>query len=156
MALKPRLEALGLAVELLESDEVRRIVTPAPSYSQAERDLFYRVLAFTGARLVAHGVNVIIDATASRRTYREFARQLIPRFLEIAVECPLQICMERDRKGTYEKGQSGQSTTVPGLQAPYETPLSPDVRIDTTKVSPVEAADRIMAVIRERGFASPA
>ena len=46
-ALKPQLEGLGLTVEVLESDEVRRVITPTPSYSEAERDLFYRALAFT-------------------------------------------------------------------------------------------------------------
>ena len=50
-ALKPRLEGLGLVVEVLESDEVRRVITPAPTYSEAERDLFYRVLAFIGQKL---------------------------------------------------------------------------------------------------------
>ena len=51
--LRPRLEALGLTVEVLESDAVRRILTPAATYSREERDLFYRALAFIGERLVA-------------------------------------------------------------------------------------------------------
>ena len=131
-ALKPQLEGLGLTVEVLESDEVRRVITPTPTYSEAERDLFYRALAFTGQRLVAHGVTVVFDATASRRVYRDFARSVIPRFIEVAVECPLTTCMERDKKGTYRKGQLGESLTVPGLQSPYEAPINPDLRIDTT------------------------
>lgn len=153
-ALRPRLEALGFTVEVLESDEVRRFLTPTAAYSQAERDVFYRALAFMGARLVAHGVVVIFDATASRRGYREFARQLIPRFMEVAVECPLTACMERDKKGTYLKGQRGESTTVPGLQAPYEAPLNPDLRIDTTKTAPEVAAEEILNVVRKRSFAT--
>ena len=75
-ALKPQLEGLGLTVEVLESDEVRRVMTPKPTYSEAERDLFYRALVFTGQRLVAHGVTVIFDATASRRVYRDFAKSV--------------------------------------------------------------------------------
>ena len=131
-ALTPQLEAMGFVVEVLESDEVRRVLTPIPTYSEAERDLFYRALAFTGQRLVAHGVTVVFDATAHRRVYRDFARSVIPRFIEVAVECPLATCMERDKKGTYRKGRSGESHTVPGLQSPYEAPLSPDLRIDST------------------------
>jgi adenylylsulfate kinase len=107
-ALKPQLEGLGLTVEVLESDEVRRVVTPTPTYSEAERDLFYRALAFTGQKLVAHGVTVVFDATANRRVYRDLARSAIPRFIEVAVECPLTICTERDRKRTYRKGQRGE------------------------------------------------
>ncbi|MEW6245112.1 MAG: adenylyl-sulfate kinase [Nitrospirota bacterium] len=149
-ALRPKLEALGLRVDVLESDEVRRVLTPEPTYSPEERDLFYRALAFTGSRLVEHGVTVIFDATAGRRAYRDSARGLIPRFLEIAVECPLEVCMARDKKGTYRKGQRGESATVPGLQVPYEEPLKPDLRIDTTKATPAEAAERVLTIVKQR------
>ena len=148
--LKPKLEGLGLVVEVLESDVARRHITPAATYSQAERDQFYRALAFLGARLVAHGITVVFDATANRRAYREFARQQIPRFLEIAVDCPLSVCRERDKKGTYQKGMRGESSTVPGLQDPYEAPLNPDLRLDSTKTTPEAAADRILALVKEK------
>ncbi len=145
--LTPKLQALGLEAEILESDAVRRILTPDASYSTEERKLFYRALAFMGSRLIAHGVNVIFDATASRRAYREFARTLIPHLLEVSIECPLQVCMERDKKGTYRRGLEGKSTTVPGLQVPYEAPLSPHLSIDTTLVSPETAASQILALV---------
>lgn len=148
-ALKSQLEATGLNVEVLESDEVRRVLTPQATYSQAERDLFYRALALMGAKLAAHGVTVIFDATASRRKYRDFARSLIPRFVEVAVECPLGICMQRDYKGTYQRGQRGEASTVPGLQEPYEVPLHPDLTIDTMKVQAGEAVKHILALVKE-------
>ena len=147
-ALRPQLEALGLTVDVLESDEVRRLLTPQATYSSEERDLFYRALAFTGQRLVAHGVTVVFDATASRQAYRDWARAMIPRFIEVAVECPLALCMKRDRKGTYQKGLRGESTTVPGLQSSYESPANPELRIDTTKLSPQEAAKQICDIVR--------
>lgn len=147
-ALKPQLEALGLSVDVLESDAVRRTLTPAPTYSQPERDLFYRALALMGAKLVSHGVTVIFDATANKRAYRDFARSLIPRFIEVAVECPLELAMQRDYKGTYQRGERGESLTVPGLQDPYEAPLNPEVRIDTTKLSAKEAAEAILEYVR--------
>lgn len=148
--LLPKLASLDITVEVLESDAVRRILTPEASYSKEERDLFYRALGFMGARLLAHGVNVIIDATASRRAYREFARTLIPDLLEVSVECPLQVCMDRDRKGTYRRGLQGESSTVPGLQDPYEAPLSPDLIINTTELLPDASADQIVALLRSR------
>ena len=147
-ALRSQLEALGLTVDVLESDEVRRLLTPQATYSSEERDLFYRALAFTGQCLVAHGVTVLFDATASRQAYRDWARAMIPRFIEVAVECPLAICMKRDRKGTYQKGLRGESTTVPGLQSSYESPANPELRIDTTKLSPQEAAKQICDIVR--------
>ena len=154
--LRPQLDALGLTVDVLESDEVRRVLTPAATYSQEERDLFYRALAFTGQRLVAHGVTVVFDATASRRAYRDFARRAIPRFAEVWVDCPLAICMERDRKGTYKKGERGESSTVPGLQAPFEAPLNPELRIDTTTLSTGEAVQRILTFVRTQFLSPPA
>ena len=151
-ALKPQLEELGLTVEVLESDEVRRVLTPAPTYSEAERDLFYRALVFIGQKLVAHGVTVVFDATASRRVYRDFAKSVIPAFIEVSVECPLAICMERDRKGTYRKGQLGESLTVPGLQSPYETPINSDLRIDSTTTPSGDAARQIFDLAKARFF----
>ena len=155
-ALRPRLQAAGLQVDVLESDVLRRVLTPSPSYSDDERDLFYRAMAFAGSRLVAHGITVIFDATATKRAYRAFARDLIDRFVEVAVECPLDVCMARDKKGTYRKGLAGESTTVPGLQTPYEAPQHPDVRIDSVQTSTEAAVDRILAVLSDRGFVSAA
>ncbi len=146
--LLPRLSALGTTVEVRESDALRRVLTPEASYSREERYLFYRALGFMGARLMAHGVNVIFDATASRRAYREFARTLIPGLLEVSIECPLEVCMQRDKKGTYRRGLEGWSSTVPGLQETYEPPASPALAIDTTITSSEVAADRIVALIR--------
>jgi len=152
-ALKPQLEGLGLTVEVLESDEVRRVITPTPSYSEAERDLFYRALAFTGRKLVAHGVTVVFDATASRRVYRDFAKSVIPRFVEVSVECPLTTCIKRDKKGTYRKGQLGESLTVPGLQSPYEVPTNADLRIDTTTTTSSDAAHQILDLVKAKFLA---
>jgi len=141
---------MGMPVEVLESDAVRLILTPNAGYATEERDLFYRALAFMGSRLLAHGVDVIFDATASRRVYREFARTLMPQILEVSIECPLEVCMERDKKGTYRRGLEGTSSTVPGLQVPYEAPLLPDLAIDTTVVLPDAAAEQIQTLILSR------
>lgn len=145
--LTTQLGTLGYTVEVLESDAARQVLTPHPTYSQAERDLFYRALAFMGARLVTYGVTVIFDATANRRVYRDFARSLIPRFIEVAVECPLELAMQRDYKGTYLRGQRGESSTVPGLQDTYESPLDPELRLDTTRISAKEAARQVVNLV---------
>lgn len=147
-----QLTEAGLAVEVLESDAVRRVLTPEPTYGPEERDRFYRALAFFGSRLVRHGVPVIFDATANRRAYRDLARSLIPHFLEVAVVCPLETCIRRDQKGTYRKGTEGKSFMVPGLQDPYEPPLNPEVEIETTVFSPAAGAAKIMEALQERGY----
>lgn len=153
-ALTTQFGTLGYPLEVLESDAVRHVLTPHPTYSQAERELFYRALAFMGARLVSHGITVIFDATANRRAYRDFARGLIPRFIEVAVECPLELAMQRDYKGTYLRGQRGESSTVPGLQDPYESPLKPELRLDTTWISPTEAARKVVDLVTNKRITS--
>jgi adenylylsulfate kinase len=155
-ALQTGLRAAGLEPEVLESDAVRKVITPAPTYFREERDLFYRALAFCGGRLAAHGVPVIIDAAANRREYRDLARTLIPHFLEVAVMCPLEVCQQRDRKGTYRKAVEGKSTTVPGLQESYDPPLNPEVVVDTSLLSPEAGAARIIEALYERGYLAAA
>jgi adenylylsulfate kinase len=151
-ALMSSLSHSGLVVELLESDALRRLLTPAPTYTREERDLFYAALAFFGSRLVAHGVSVVFDATANRRAYRDLARALIPNFLEVAVICPLEVCRRRDPKGIYRRGETDRSATVPGLQEPYEPPLDPEVVVDTTTMSPGAAAAKIMEALYTQGY----
>ncbi len=146
------LAAAGLAVEILESDALRRVLTPQPTYSLEERELFYRAIAYFASRLVAHGVSVIIDATGHRRRYRDLARSLIPHFLEVAIVCPLEVCEARDRKGTYRGGQAGTSTTVPGLQVAYEAPLHPELTIDSVITSAGPAAEVIVRALQDRGW----
>jgi adenylylsulfate kinase len=142
----------GRAPEVLESDALRRVLTPDATYALPERDLFYRALAFFGSRLVAHGVPVIFDATANRREYRDLARKLIPKFVEVAVVCPLEICQQRDKKGTYKKGSEGLTSTVPGLHEPYEAPVTPELIVDTTLLNASSAAQQIMDSLREQGI----
>jgi len=76
-AVRPQLEALGLTVDVLESDAVRRLLTPQATYSEEERDLFYRALAFTGQRLVAHGVTVFSVRDIDRQGIDEVARRAV-------------------------------------------------------------------------------
>jgi adenylylsulfate kinase len=154
--LKACLATVGLAVEILESDAARRLLTPRPTYRLEERDLFYRALAYCGSRLVAHGVPVIFDATANRREHRDLARALIPHFLEVAVVCSLEVCRRRDTKGTYLKAVAGQADTVPGLQEPYEPPLSPEVTVETTQLGPEAAAMKVLEALQACGYVQAA
>ncbi len=121
-----KLEGRGVRTIVLESDEMRKILTPEPAYSPEERDRFYRTLALIGELLTRSGVNVIFDATANRRGYRDHARSVIPKFIEVFVDCPLEVCMKRDPKGIYAAAASGRATAVPGIQAAYEAPLHPE------------------------------
>jgi adenylylsulfate kinase len=134
---------------VLESDALRPIFSPHPTYTDEERDIFYSQLVYVGTLLIQHGVPVIFDATANRRRYREHARKEIPRFLEVYVECPLETCMARDPKGIYHRGREGKTTTIPGLQAPYERPEAPEVIVCSDQEAPERAASRIINALRD-------
>lgn len=143
---------MGVNVAVLESDALRRILTPHPSYSEEERDVFYRAMAYVGRLMTEHGVPVIFDATANRRAYRDRARRLIPQFVEIYVDCPLEVCMGRDPKGIYQKASAGEFTAVPGVQSTYEPPEDPDLVVRGDREAPEAAAKRVVATLVEKGY----
>ena len=145
-----RLRERGIAVVVLGSDEMRRVLTAEPTYTAVERDRFYAMLAGVGEAVTKSGVNVLFDATANLRAYRDRARRRIPRFVEAYVDCPLETCRDRDPKGIYRHAGQSASGNVPGIQAPYEPPLSPDVRLDC-RHDPARSAEAVLRTLAERG-----
>jgi len=142
---------------LLRMDEIRRFVTPQPTYSEEERELLYRSIVYMAREFYKKGTNVIIDATANRRRWRDLARQEIKDFIEVYLRAPIEVCMERegkrkDLKGApediYKKGRAGWP--VPGVTVPYEEPLNPELTIDTNQTSPEEAVKMIEEAISYR------
>lgn len=146
-----RLEERGIRVRVLELDEIRRVVTPSPSYTAEEREVLYRALAYMAWLLYNEGVSVIIDATAHRRRFRDVARALIPAFAEIFLRASLPACRARaeDRRCGYAPadvyGQAGRKgSTVPGVDEMYEPPLHPELVLDTEELQVTQAADRVV------------
>lgn len=144
----------GIDVKILQLDEIRRVLTPTPKYTDEERDIVYASLAYMAKLLAECGVNVFIDATANRRKYRDVARKMIPQFAEVFVRCSLSVCMEREAlryavfspKGIYKKSaQTGAA--VPGVNIPYEEPLNPEIVIDSDKMKPDESARKVVDAV---------
>lgn len=154
-----RLHASGINAQVVSIDMIRQYATPQPTYTEEERDVVYGALVFTAKTLTENGVNVVIDATGNRRRYRDQARHAIPHFMEAYVECPLEICMQREarRKNRhlapariYGRAEEGRSSTVPGVGVPYEEPPNPEVKIDSSMLSAEEASEKILTLIRQR------
>jgi len=146
----------GIHSHLLSSDALRKVLTPKPTYSLKERDMVYATLVYIAKLLTQNGVNVIIDATGNLRRYRENARKQIPNFKEVYLECPLEVCIQRETtrgkryqapKQIYTRALEGKASTVPGIGQPYETPLKPEITINTTQKTPEEAAREILNLI---------
>lgn len=149
------LQAHGERVVVLELDRIRKVLTPQPTYSDAEREAVYRALVYMAAALVDAGVPVIVDATAHRRAWRELARATIPNFAEVQLRCPLDLCRERERTrppgaapaGIYEQA-ARPGARVPGVNVEYEYAAAAELTIDTDARSVAEAAGDVMGVVR--------
>lgn len=151
-AVQEMLSARGIPAAVLDSDELRGVLTPNPAYSPAERDWFYEVLAYIAALLVENRVNVIIAATAPLKSHRRAARTRLPRLIEIYVDCPPAVCRARDPKGLWQKADAGEINTLPGAGYPYEPPDQADLRVDTGRLSSQEAARCILDDLIRRGL----
>jgi len=150
--LAENIRQFGIRVAVLESDVLRKVFSQQPTYDEADRDYFYQALAWIGQTLTEHGCAVIFDATANRRAYRDRARKTIRRFIEVFLDCPLDVCIGRDPKGIYRSGREGQASHVPGLQSAYEPPEHPDIVIQGDQDDPEQATRRIVAVLAAKGF----
>lgn len=146
---------------ILSTDHMRKYVTPNPQYTDEERQLVYNAFAYTSKLLVKHGTNIIMDGTGNKRKYRSLAREIIPNFLLVFLKCPLKIAIKRETeredtkgapKNVYEKAQSGESSTIPGVQVEYEDPKDPDLVVNTARLSIAESARKIQSKILSEYF----
>jgi len=161
-ALLKLLNQKGISAQPLSSDALRKVLTPQPTYSLEERDIVYATLVYIAKLLTQNSINVVIDATGNLRRYRENARKQIPNFIEAYLECPLEVCIQRETKRgktyqapkqIYASALEGKAPTVPGIGQPYEPPLHPEITINTTQNTPEQAAQIILSTIlkgRER------
>lgn len=154
-----KLRTLHLHAQIVSIDMIRQYATPHPTYSEKERATVYGALVFAAKTLTENRVNVIIDATGNRRRFRDQARKAIPRFIEVYLECPLEVCMQREEErenthlaptGIYKKAEVGKTSTVPGVGVPYEKPIDPEIKLDSSKLSAEKCAEKILGVIQER------
>jgi adenylylsulfate kinase len=126
-AVRRHLLAAGRACVLLDGDDLRAALVPAPGHDENGRAAFYSTLARLAALLAQQRLIVLVAATANRRSYREEARRLAPRFVEVYLDVPLAICQTRDAKGLYARAAAGELPQLPGAGASYEPPQAPDV-----------------------------
>lgn len=157
---KKSLADMGREILILQLDEIRKYITPEPRYTDEERDVVYRSLGYMAKLLVSTDCkDVIIDATGNRRTYRDTARALILEFAEVYIQCPLEVCQEREASrvdglvegNLYQKAREGRlKGGVPGITAAYEESENPEVVIHSDVLSPVESAEEIVSYVRSR------
>jgi adenylylsulfate kinase len=145
----------GLAVEVLDGDEVRRHLTKDLGFTKEDRDENIRRVAYVAKLLTRVGAVAIAATISPYRDMRAQARAEIGNFVEIHVNCSLAVCMQRDVKGLYASAMRGDIKNFTGISDPYEAPLNPEVVVNTAK----ESAEESMTVILERlaalGYVAP-
>ena len=150
------LKASDVNIELLDGDEVRTNLSKGLGFSKEDRDTNIRRIGYVSRLLSRNGVGVIASAISPYREVRDEVRQSITsdgsEFIEVYVQCPIEVLVERDVKGLYKKALAGEIREFTGVSDPYEEPLNPDVIVKTDRESIEESANRVIAELEARGL----
>ncbi len=148
-----KLNGMGVRTYLLDGDNIRHGLNRDLGFTDADRVENIRRIAEVSALMVDAGLVVLTAFISPFRAERRLARERVEEdeFLEVHVDTPLAIAEERDVKGLYAKARAGDLKNFTGIDSPYEAPESPEVRVDTSKLTPEEAADQIIEDLRTRG-----
>ncbi len=149
-----RLHALGVHTYLLDGDNVRHGLNSDLGFDDDARKENIRRVAEVSRLMVDAGLVVLVSFISPFRIERAVARALVDEgeFFEVHVDTPLELAESRDIKGLYAKARRGELPDFTGIDSPYEPPERPEVHLDTGRLSPEEAAERVVATLRERGL----
>jgi bifunctional enzyme CysN/CysC len=152
-----KLHALGRHTYLLDGDNVRHGLNKDLGFTEADRVENIRRVAEVSRLMVDAGLIVLVSFISPFRAERRMARALVQEgeFCEVFVDTPLGVAELRDPKGLYKKARRGELQNFTGIDSPYEAPEQPEVRIDTTVAAPEDAAEMIVAHLRDAGVLDP-
>jgi adenylylsulfate kinase len=125
------LKERNLKIEVFDGDEVRRNLSKGLGFSKEDRDTHNKRIIYVCKLLTRNGVNTIVSLISPYRSTRAYAREHLPKFVEVHLKCSIKECIRRDPKGLYKKALAGEITNMTGIQDPYEEPLNPEVLLDT-------------------------
>lgn len=146
---------------LISMDSIRREMFPKPTYSDQERDAAYRSFVLIASFLSRAGVNVIMDGTGHKIVWRRLARQECPRFVEVYLKCPIEICIERETKrrnnndvrrklyvralARLKRGRKIRGLgKMPGIDEPFEESPDPEIVLESSSERPELLAKRAL------------
>ncbi|MDD2197484.1 MAG: adenylyl-sulfate kinase [Bacteroidales bacterium] len=146
------LQKHGIPVVTIDGDEFRQSLSADLGFSIAHRQENIRRAAQMARLVVQSDVTVICSFISPTIQIREQARSIIgsSRFIEVYISTPLDICMQRDIKGLYQKASDGLIKNLTGIDSPYEPPLNPDCTINTTGETPEESARQLFNCITQK------
>jgi len=152
-----KLHSLQRHTYMLDGDNVRHGLNKDLGFTDADRVENIRRIAEVAKLMVDAGLIVATAFISPFRAERQMARALLAdgEFIEVHIDTPLTVAETRDPKGLYKKARRGDLKNFTGIDSPYEAPERPEIRIDTTSVSPDEAAEVIVAYLQRRGLLQP-
>jgi adenylyl-sulfate kinase len=148
-----KLRTRGRKVELLDGDEIREHLSKGLGFSKADRDENIRRIGWVASVLARNDVVSVTAAISPYRSVRDEVRAWITNFIEIHVATSLEDCEARDVKGLYAKARAGEIPEFTGVSDPYEPPLHPEIRLETSGRTPQESAAEVVAWLEAHGLA---
>jgi phosphoadenosine phosphosulfate reductase len=152
--LELKLRQFGARVEVLDGDVVRTHLSKGLGFSKEDRDENVRRIGFVCDLLTRNGVIAIAAAISPYRDVRNEVRARIPDFVEVFVECPVEVLAGRDVKGLYRRALAGEIPQFTGISDPYEPPLSPEVTVNSSQETPEQSVEKIWATLERLGLVS--
>ena len=147
-----RLRGVSAKVESLDGDIVRTNLSDGLGFSREDRDTNVQRIGFVAELLSRNGVIVVVAAISPYRAAREAVKSRIPNFVEVFMDCPLEVLAARDVKGLYKKALAGELVSFTGISDPYEAPLKPDVTLRSDEETLDQSLSKLWSHIQERGL----
>ncbi len=146
------LDKLSIPCERLDGDVIRTNLSKGLGFSREDRNSNVSRVGFVCGLLNKHGVSVVVAMISPYQDTREKLRLYLPNFIEIYVDCPLEVCIERDPKGLYKKALSGEIPDFTGISSPYEAPLNPEVTLKPHQQSVEQCVEKVLEYLYSRGL----
>lgn len=154
-ALASRLRSLSISYEILDGDEIRKQICSDLGFSRRDRNENIRRIGYITRLLNRHNVVSIVAAISPYEEMREDVRRRSARFLQVHVDCPLETLIQRDTKGFYRLALAGEMAQFSGISDIYESPVSPDLYLDTGELTREQCLALIITKLQDLKWLPP-
>jgi len=154
LILVEELKKRGLKVERLDGDVVRQSLTRDLGFTKEDRDKNIERVTFVAKLLSRNGVATVCSFISPYQAVRDHVRAETTNFMEVFVDAPLEVVIDRDVKGLYKQAMAGEIENFTGISDPFEAPESPDIHIRTDQQTPEESAQEIIRHLEAAGLVS--
>lgn len=152
LILEQKLQDRNLKVERLDGDVVRESLTRDLGFTAEDRRKNIERVTFVAKLLSRNGVGTICSFISPYQSVRDHVRENTTNFLEVYIDAPLDVVIDRDVKGLYVKAIAGEIPNFTGISDPFEAPENPDIHVHTDQNSPEECADQILQQLERLGY----